>query len=312
VKKLYWVFIVIILFFAGDRLFGWVLKQLTEKSQFRYSRLYQGDAKADILLVGNSRGLIFYQPYIEKITGKKTLNISYNGMPIDLAEVLVKDYLEKYPAPKQMILDVSMCDRLNKSLITGFNLYTPYSPRMYDLIHLNDTTSAVAGKIFHLYRYNSEIFQRSMFYLNKTDEDWLLDRVINDAMVTGITDYVADTIKIENGGIVNGKKSKFFFLKDEEDKKVKGVMEHLVATVNFAKSKGVDVQLVINPYYPPYLDKLVNLDQLRVAAEKATGMKVHDYSRSVTDREGFGDYQHLNKAGSRIFLDKLKADGILK
>lgn len=320
-KKLYWIFIVIILFFAGDRVFGWVLKQLTEKSQFRYSRLYQGEAAADILLVGNSRGLIFYQPHIEKITGKKTFNISYNGMPINLAEVLVKDYLEKYPTPKQMILDVSMCDRLNKSLISGFNLYTPYSPRMYDLVHQNDTTGAVAGKIFHIYRYNSEIFQRSMFYLNKTDEDWLLDRVINDAMVEGITSYVPDTIKIERRDTIRPEdrkerlfKSIFSQLasKNGEVEYVKGVMEHLASTVEFAKAKGVDVQLVINPYYPPYLDKLVNLDQLKAEAEKATGMKVHDYSRSVTDREGFGDYQHLNKAGSRIFLDKLKADGILK
>lgn len=309
-KKLYWVFIVILLFFAGDRLFGWVLKQLTEKSQFRYTRLYQGAAKSDILLVGNSRGLIFYQPHIEKITGKKTLNISYNGMPIDLAEVLVKDYLEKYPAPEQMILDVSMCDRLNKSLITGFNLYTPYSPRMYDLVHLNDTTSAIAGKFFHLYRYNSEIFQRSMFYLNKSDEDWLLDRVINDAMVQGIINYKPDTIKIEHSKILKDER-KISFLR-KEDKYVKGVMEHLASTVEFAKAKGVDVQLVINPYYPPYLDKLVNLDQLKAEAEKATGMKVHDYSNAVKDPKGFGDYQHLNKAGSRIFLDQLKADGILK
>ena len=320
-KKLYWIFIVILLFFAGDRLFGWVLKQLTEKSQFRYSRLYQGEAAADILLVGNSRGLIFYQPHIEKITGQKTFNISYNGMPMNLAEVLVKDYLEKYPAPKQMILDVSMCDRLNKSLISGFNLYTPYSPRMYDLVHQNDTTGAIAGKIFHIYRYNSEIFQRSMFYLNKTDEDWLLDRVINDAMVAGITDYVADTIKIEEPRTIKPEDRKERLFKsifsqlastNGEVEYVKGVMEHLAATVEFAKSKGVDVQLVINPYYPPYLDKLVNLDQLKAAAEKATGMKVNDYSNSVKDREGFGDYQHLNKAGSRIFLDKLLEDGILK
>ena len=321
-KKLYWVFIVILLFFAGDRLFGWVLKQLTEKSQFRYSRLYQDEAAADILLVGNSRGLIFYQPHIEKITGKKTFNISYNGMPMNLAEVLVKDYLEKYPAPKQMILDVSMCDRLNKSLISGFNLYTPYSPRMYDLVHQNDTTGAIAGKIFHIYRYNSEIFQRSMFYLNKSDEDWLLDRVINDAMVTGITNYKPDTIKIVHRDTIRpeDRKERLFksivsnltSSKNGEVEYVKGVMEHLASTVEFAKAKGVDVQLVINPYYPPYLDKLVNLDQLKAEAERATGMKVHDYSNSVKDREGFGDYQHLNKAGSRIFLDKLLEDGILK
>ena len=243
-------------------------------------------------------------------------------MPMNLAEVLVKDYLEKYPAPKQMILDVSMCDRLNKTLITGFNLYTPYSPRMYDLVHLNDTTSAVAGKFFHIYRYNSEIFQRSMFYLNKSDEDWLLDRVINDAMVTGITDYKPDTIKIVQRDTITPEDRKERLFKgivsnltssrNGEVEYIKGVMEHLASTVEFAKAKGVDVQLVINPYYPPYLDKLVNLDQLKAAAEKATGMKVHDYSNSVKDKEGFGDYQHLNKAGSRIYLDKLLEDGILK
>ena len=106
-------------------------------------------------------------------------------------------------------------------------------------------------------------------------------------------------------GIVTGKTK-------EEDEIVKGVMDHLASTVEFAKAKGVDVKLVINPYYPPYLDKLVNLDLLKEEAEKATGMKVHDYSGAVTDPSGFGDYQHLNKAGSRIFLDKLKEDGILK
>jgi len=150
--------------------------------------------------------------------------------------------------------------------------------------------------------------------------------VINDAMVAGITDYKPDTIIIEEPRIIKPEDRKERLLKNitnqitsvisgnsnSEDEYVKGVMEHLAATVNFAKSKGVDVQLVINPYYPPYLDKLVNLDLLKAEAEKATGMKVHDYSRSVTDPEGFGDYQHLNKAGSRIFLDKLLEDGILK
>ena len=146
-KRIFWILALVVLFFAGDRISGWVLKQLTMSSQFRYSRMYKGEAKSDILLVGNSRGLIFYQPYIEEITGKSTFNISYNGMPMDLGRVLVEDYLDKYPAPEQMIVDVTMCDRKNSQLVTGFNLYAPYSEKLFELIKKDDQSSAYAGKL---------------------------------------------------------------------------------------------------------------------------------------------------------------------
>lgn len=288
-KKLSWIFAVIASFFVGDRIAGWVLQQLTERSQFRYSRLYQMQAEADILLVGNSRGLIFYQPYIEEQTGKSTFNISYNGMPMDLARVLIEDYLDKYPAPKQMILDVTMCDRENKALTTGYNMFVPYSPRMYDMLYYNDKNSAIASKISHLYRYNSEIFQRSVFYLNKSDEDWLIDREINQSMVDGVNDFEMDTINL-----------------------IDSVFLHLNIAVKAAVQKGVDVKLVINPYYPAYAARMENLKDLKIRAEQATGLPVRDYSTAVKETKGFGDYQHLNKYGSKLFIDKMIKDGILK
>lgn len=287
-KKSIWILGIIVLFFLGDRIGGFVLKQLTEKSQFRYSRLYMGAAEADILLVGNSRGLIFYEPYIEEITGKKTFNISYNGMPIQLAEVLVKDYLDKYPAPKQMILDITMCDRENSQLIAGYNMYTPYSDRMYDLIYQDDKTTALAGKLTHLFRYNSEIFQRSIFYLNKNDKDWLLDRTMNQNMIDGVNDFPADSISI-----------------------IEDVFKSLGRTVKSAQAKGVKVDLVINPYYPPFAKRIPNLNELKKCAVEATGLPVRDYSQSVQDINGFGDYQHLNKTGAKEFLEAMQREGVL-
>jgi len=239
-------------------------------------------------LVGNSRGLIFYQPYIEEITGKSTFNVSYNGMPIDLGQTLVEDYFANYKAPETMILDVTMCDRENTKLISGFNLYTPYSENLYNLILDVDRNSAYAGRLSHLYLHNSEIFQRGLYYYNKSDEDWLLDRVINDYMVNTVDEQTVDTIKWD-------------------DK----ILSHLKATVDMAKSKGTNVHLVINPYYPPYADKIPNLNEFRQSIEQYTGEKVHDYAQSVKDMKGFGDYQHLNKHGARLFLDQLKKDGIL-
>ncbi len=287
-KKTLWIFATIILFFVGDRLSGLVLKHLTANSQFRYARMYQDKAQADILLVGNSRGLIFYQPYIEEVTGQSTFNVSYNGMPIDLGQVLVEDYFEKYDAPKTMILDVTMCDRTNDKLISSFNLYTPFSDNLYELILQKDKNSAYAGRLSHLYFHNSELFQRGLYYYNKSDEDWLLDRVINDHMVNTVDEQKVDSIKWTNDILVALKK-----------------------TVDLAKSKGTQVHLVVNPYYPPYADKIPNLQEFYLAMEKYTGMKVHDFAKSVTDLKGFGDYQHLNKHGARIYVDLLKKDGLL-
>jgi hypothetical protein len=283
-----WILAFLALTFVGDRVGGFALKKITENSQFRYSRIYNGTAESDILLVGNSRGLMFYQPYIEEITGESTLNISYNGMPMNLAKVFIEDYYEKYSAPKLMILDITMCDRSNPKLISGFNTYTPFSENLQELIYDVEPKSAIAGKVSHLYRYNGEVFQRAMYYLNRSDEDWLLDRVITDELVADIKDREPYTIDIQ------------------ED-----IMMDLKGVVDLAKSKGTVVQLVINPYYPPFADKITNLDALKNTVEQVTGLPVYNYARSVANVEGFGDYQHLNKNGSRAYLDKLVADKLL-
>ena len=286
-KKVIWIFALIALFFLGDRIGGFILKSLTEKSQFRYSRLYQQDIDADVLLVGNSRGLMFLQPYIEKKTTRSTFNLSYNGMPVDLAEALVGDYLEKNKAPDLMLLDVTMCDRINNQLTAEFNTYSPYSARLRNLIRDTSTTIANAAILTHLYRYNSEVFQRSLTYLNKSDEDWLLDRRILQNIADDAVNYPEYNIEIPEMA-----------------------MPALNRIIKNAKDKGVKVKLVINPYFPDFADRIMNLEDFKSTVEKATGEKVYNYSKSVTDIDGFGDYQHLNKSGARLYIDELIKDGI--
>lgn len=279
--------------------------------------MYTGQAQSDILLVGNSRGLIFYEPHIEKITGKKTFNLSYNGMSVDLMNELVHDYYDRYSPPAQMIVDVTMCDRINDQLTIGFNSYSTYSENLEDFIieraeNMSDGAKVSkyalsryfpslkgnmghGAKFSHLFRYNSEIFQRAMFYRTKTDKDWLLDRVINQNMIDAVVDL--DTYFID-------------LKPDTTD--LNYLLENLKDIVDTAKEKGTDVQLVINPYYPPFAKTITNLSAFKAEVESFTGMKVNDYSSAVTDVKGFGDYQHLNKYGAKIYLDKLRSDGILK
>lgn len=288
-KKTLWIIALIAVVFIGDRVGGILLQKLADSSQFRYSRLYGGEAEADVLLVGNSRGLMFYQPYIEDITGQKTLNISYNALSIDLAKNLIADQIKINGAPNTMILDITMCDRENDKLISGFQSYRSHSENLQNLIKERQPKTFYGGVFSHLFRFNSEIFHRALYYKNKTDETWLLDRVINEKMIANLED--ADTNN--------------FTIKDY-------LFENLVETIKLAQTAGVEVKLVINPYYPPYRkQRMINIEKTIQRVEAATNLKVHDYSTAITDMKSFGDYQHLNKYGSRLFIDEMVKDGLI-
>ena len=310
-KHIIWIFAFLLLAFLGDRLGGFILNHITQSSQFRYSRLYYGKEDADILFVGNSRGLTFFQPEVEKITGMTTMNLSYNGMPADLAKTLVMDYLDKHKAPKIMIVDVTLCDRENEVLKNGFNVYSPESQRLTDLIKGNvgthrpketemkvDTLDMFAGKkvyygglVSQLYRHNSEVFQRVLYYKNRTDEDWLIDRVINEKAATNDKDLTSYPVRM--------------FLH---------MVTHLKEMIDYAKAKGVDVRLVINPYLPAFAEtKSIRdtfLSPLKSYVEAQTGIPIRDYSTALTEREDIGDYQHANKKGSAKYMNILAQDGL--
>lgn len=273
-----------LLLFAGDRIAGHLLQQLVEQSQFRYSRLYSGDAAARILLVGNSRGLNFFQPCIEEITGKKTFNLSYNGMPMDLAKVLVEDYLDLYPAPEKMVVDITNCDRLNDELMAGFLTYSAKSFRLDTLIHNKLPKIWWGGNISALFRYNNEIFQRALYHRNKTDENWLRDHVISAKLAAEAGDkpYPLEIHPY--------------------------LVRQLKETVITARAKGVGVELVIGPYFPGY--RVNNLDALKDAVEQATGLPVRDYRQALDDPTCFSDFRHLNINGSKAFIERMKSEGV--
>ncbi len=286
-KHLIWYMAFLALLFAGDRLAGWLLQRETMASQFRYSRLYSGRAGADLLLVGNSRGLTFYEPYIEQSTGRSTCNLSYNGLPMDVANALVQDYLEHYPAPQILLLDITMCDRANNELLAGFAAYAPFSPRLSGLIHDSLPNMWGGNQLSHLTRFNNEIFQRALFHRRQPDRDWLLDRAISPKLVSEVAQH---NYPLE----VHPQ-----------------LVAQLQAAVQAAQAKGVQVQLVISPYFPGFAQNVANLDALKSVVERATGLLVHDYRQALSDPADFGDFMHPNRAGSIHYIDLLRKDRVL-
>ncbi|EMR01855.1 hypothetical protein ADICEAN_03014 [Cesiribacter andamanensis AMV16] len=272
--------------FIGDRLLGAGLEWLLLESNFRYSRLYGGTAQADVVVLGNSRGHAFYEPEMEKLSGRTIFNLSYNALPISVGRALVEDYLDRY-TPSVLVVDVSMLTKTEEQITNSFKAYESLSPRLDKLIERSSEETSTASQIFSLYRFNSEVFHRALYYLAKTDDDWILDKQISATMARNSRDLDRVSFRI-----------------------TKDRMRDLRHIIEVAERKGVTVNLVMGPYYPGYLKKISNLDQFLATIETATGYEVEDYSGLIRQDAMFSDYLHLNKDGSSIFLAELYEDEV--
>jgi hypothetical protein len=291
-KHVLWYCLLVLLLFAGDRIGGYFLRDKALHSEFRYGKLYRRQAAADVLLLGNSRGLCFYQPYIEEITGRSTCNLSYNGLPMNAAKCLTFDFLdlknfEWDGKPQQMLIDITICDRDNPAILPGFLPYLDRSKNLDTLVKNQLPKVWWGAQVSHLFRYNHEIYQRSLYYQYRSDEDWILDREISPELIAKTSENSYD-LDIHPH-----------------------LIRQLAETVSKARNAGSwNVQLLISPYLPGFQVK--NLDQLKAEVEKATGLPVHDYRSAITDPASFGDFMHLNKKGSIQYMDILKKDGIFQ
>ncbi len=295
-KSLLWVASFLLLAFLGDRAIGYYFSKVTRNSQFRFSKLYNSNDTADVVFLGNSRGLTFYLPAAEAVSQKKCVNLSYNGMPADLSKNLFFDYLDHHPKPEIVVIDVTMCDRNNDPLKQGFLLFTPSSKRLDTLVRgINPPENKSIGKkimfgsmISHLYRYNNELFQRVLFHRNKTDKDVINDRVITELAAN-------DTA-----------------FKSYQVRMFKERVADLKEIIDTARARNIAVKLVINPYYPAFADVVRDsfLAPLKSYVEQETQMPVADFSKALNERDEFGDYQHANKKGSAHYMSILNENNI--
>ncbi len=273
------------LVFIGDRLISIIIDaNIIDRSKFRYSRLYNQKVNCDILLIGNSRGLPFYQPFIEKLTRKSTFNISYNGMPTNLALILFEDYLARNKKPGLVIIEATMRGR-RKELVTNFGFYSKFSPELKELIYKESDWMGYFNDIVHLTRYNGEVFQRCIYYRSKSDTDWLNDRVISKRALEEIE-------------------------QPEMAKFDKNAAEDYKKIIEICKKNNIAFKFVINPYLPSYFDKIKNFEEIKNQQSEYIGAPIYDFSTSLQAPELFADYVHVNKKGSKEMIDIFLKRGI--
>lgn len=271
----------LILVCIGDRLIGWALQQLLQQSHFRYVQMYDGQQDADIIIVGNSRGVNgFYQPEMQEILGKKVFNISYNGLRMDIAKVLIEDYLEYNASPKTIILEASVLTKAYPSLLREFKTFAKPGSHLKQAIEQNFPRLNKQIQLSHIYRYNSELFLRSLYYLNKSDQSWINRGVISDELIASLAAY-------------NGKGFDY----------VPELIEDLNTIQHLCRQKGIKLKIILSPYLPQYIQKSPNLSKWLATVNQAIdGNTILNYSSVIEGKTYFADWVHLNEKGSSLFL----------
>ena len=282
-KAFVWIATLVLVVIAGDRLMSWTLGRVLVRSQFRYSQLYRGGTNADLLIMGDSRGVnSFYAPAIEELTGKKAFNLSYNSMSPVVAEALILDYLERNQPPKLVIFEPT-CVMVDGAVLTELRPFATMSPRLMALYERKHPDAARMEKIFHLLLLNTGFFVDALHYMRHSDQDWIM-----------------------RGSLPANS--------EREGKKVITLVpenrEALRRIVTELRRRGVEVRFVIAPYHATGIDHLPEL--IAGLQQLAPGVRIATYETAVSDPVLFADHVHLNEQGSRVFLSMLQRDGVLE
>lgn len=280
-----WFMVLAIVVIAGDRVGAFVCNRVLLGSQFRFSRVYRGGSNADVLVIGDSRGVhSFYAPTIEKLTGRPALNLSFNSMSMPIAEALLTDYLEHNAAPRMVIIETT-CVSVDRGLVSELRTYGGLSKRLSALYAREHPQAAVAGRLFRLLPYDSEFFLRALMYLRRSDQDWINHNVIAPQLAAGPRGRWSPRPHQEN-------------------------LDALGRLVPMLRSRGVEVKLVIAPYHRAVVVDMNEI--LQGVTRSLPDARVMNYANAIEESQYFADGVHMNADGSEVFLRMLCRDGVLR
>lgn len=279
-RALIWFVVLIAVVLAGDRLFSWALNRVLVRSEFRYSRLYRGGNDADVLILGDSRGVhSFYAPAFEEIAGLRAFNLSYNSMSPRIAEAVLLDYLDRNRPPRLVIIEVTSA-ATEGALTSELRTYASFSPRLSALYAEAHPYAAVAGRAFRLLQLNSGFYLEALHYMRRSDQDW----INRSSMPAGLRTAPPDVWKMPRPENL-------------------GALSRIVAEL---RRGGIEVRLVIAPYCPAPR----NMGEFAKVVAQSVRMQIWDYKAAMCDPEDFADPIHLNERGSRALLAMMKRDGV--
>ena len=281
----------IALFFVGDRLGALLLERVLMASPQRFSRMYAGKLDADIVCVGNSRGVyLLDSAEIKSATDQSTANISHNGLTAQMAQALFSDYLEHNQKPRVVMIEASCVTVATaKGIVSEFKPFWGNSQRLQKLGQQYSETVANATKVTRLYQFNSELYLRAVYYLlrGKSDQFGMLSATITQALIDEVERMEPFKMVIQPAELV--------------------ALHEMIAD---AKRQGIEVRLVYAPYLPQYAAKMSNLDEFLKDIGEGAGIEPIDLTRTLDADSQFMDRVHMNASGTTALTKMLIERGV--
>ena len=126
------------------------------------AELYSGRGAGDILILGNSRAVRHFDAgALTAATGLGVKNYALLGASVELMEVLLSDYIDRYGAPKMIVFEIS-CLSYGAGQEVAQRLYRRDSPGLDRLLHVANPPLHYASQAISLLDLNSYTFLNTL------------------------------------------------------------------------------------------------------------------------------------------------------
>lgn len=266
----------------ADRLASVAFNQLLLRSDFRVSRLYRGDARGDLLVLGNSRAIHMLDvPDINRLACRDTFSLALNGLDTETEDVLVSDYLGRNPPPRVALVEISS---LTKPEIAAkeYAQYSLNSAPLRRLIAAQDQFNPWRH-LLNLYDFNGQMPWRTLAYLGRKDEQASapMDGRLTPAIIAA---YEAGTKPLSM----------------QPDR-----IPALRRTIERLEARGVKVIPILAPYHASVLDHRIDKAEFLRVAESGLKRPVVDLSGELKADQEFADPLHMSRLGRKTLAPTL-------
>ncbi len=283
-KKLGFVIAFLGLLLAADRGLSAVLGRLVMASNLRVSALYDGRVDADVVIIGNSRGVhLASSEAWSRTMCRPVFNLGLNGLDTATQDVLVRDYLERNRPPEIAVIEISNVFE-DIPMAGELKPFIGDSPRLDALVSKQHGAMFPWTRISHLYRFNSEYLLRALLFLFRpSDQDPEPGGAITPAIIeTYLRHHPRFDVHQDNVRI-------------------------LASTLEALHAHGVKPVLVLGPYHPAaYRDDDWREDALAsVKALLPHDVAIIDWSSALTEDAAFADPLHMSPQGRETLVATL-------
>ncbi|WP_439185731.1 DUF1574 family protein [Carboxylicivirga taeanensis] len=270
-----------------------------------WNRLLGDQIKDDIIVVGNSRAKVHFDPIlIEKLTGLSCYNLGKDATDLFQQQTVINSIVESQIHPKYVVLSTDINSLPKKSEIFEKQAYLPYLNNSFISNVLEEVDQQVVYERtlpFIKYRGYPEIILKGLLRHFKKDNEYSRTKGFEPQNRIWNNDFSKFQKMMGNEKIV---------LSEDEVNEGFKILQHII---DVCKSKGIGVIIVQPPRYCELYEYFPQKEKIDIQIQNLSitnDIFYLDYSHSniSLDKSFFYNASHLNARGAQIFTTKLCND----